>query len=169
MYTPSVPTLKVTPMPFASRSTIPATRGLKPALIMIGRMMVPTRMNMPRPLDAAKITEHTAKNASAMGSGLSPASSAALRMMVFVMPTLVRILPNQPPKIRPAIAVLIRIAPLSSTFPAMVNCSGSLEIKGMPATRAMPTAMMGSARIVGSFLAIISTTQTAKMAKIPIA
>ena len=38
-------------------------------------------------LEAAKITEVTSKNAYAIGSGLSPAISAAFRIMVLVMPT----------------------------------------------------------------------------------
>ena len=42
---------------------MPATRGLTPALIMIGITMVPTRMNIPKPLEAAKITEDTTRNA----------------------------------------------------------------------------------------------------------
>ena len=156
-------------MPLENSSTAPAVIGLTPAEIMMGMMIVPTRMTMPRPLDAAKISEQTTRNASAMGSGLSPASSAALRMIVWVIPTLVRILPNQPPKIKPAIAVLMRIAPPSRTSFAIENVSESDETKGMPATSEMPIAMMGSARIVGSLRVIIRTTQAAKIRKMPIA
>ena len=54
--------------------------GSTPAEIIMGMMIVPTRMIMPRPLEAAKIREHTSRKASAMGRGLSPASSAALRV-----------------------------------------------------------------------------------------
>ena len=43
MYTPRVPTLKVTPMPLEKRSTEPAVMGSTPAEIMMGMMMVPTR------------------------------------------------------------------------------------------------------------------------------
>ena len=90
-------------------------------------------------------------------------------MIVWVTPTFVRILPNQPPKIKPAIAVLMRIAPPSRTSFAIENVSESDETKGMPATSEMPIAMMGSARIVGSLRVIIRTTQAAKIRKMPIA
>ena len=100
-----------------------------------------------------------------MGRGLSPASSAALRMIVWVTPTRLSTLPKNPPKNSPAMAVLILMAPASSTFAVMLN---SPPIKGMPAMRAMPTAMMGRAKIVGTFLVIIRTTISTNKPKIPI-
>ena len=124
---------------------------------------------MPRPLDAANIIELTTRKAKAMGNGLSPANSAAFRMIVRVTPTLVSTLPKQPPKNRPAMAVLIRIEPLSSTVFAIVVASGSDERKGTPATSEIPIAIIGSASIVGNLRVIIRATQIIKIAKIPIA
>ena len=152
-------------MPLPSSRMVPATSGLNPALIIIGIMMVPTRMNMPSPLDAAKIIEVTIKNAYAIGSGLSPAISAALRIIVLVMPTRLSTLPKNPPKNRPAIAVLILMAPASRTSFAILN---SPPINGMPAISAIPTAIIGSARMVGSFLVIIRTTINTNNPSIPI-
>ena len=63
MYTPNVPTENVTPIPFPRRRTVPAAKGLTPALIMIGIIIVPTRITIPRPFDAANIIEVTARNA----------------------------------------------------------------------------------------------------------
>ncbi len=83
-------------------------------------MIVPTNITIPKPEDAENITDAATKNVIAIPSGLSPASSAAFFIIDLVTPTLLSICPNQAPKINPAIAVDIFIAPASKTFLAIV-------------------------------------------------
>ncbi|MNJ54468.1 hypothetical protein D3C77_499070 [compost metagenome] len=140
-----------------------------PAVSIIGITMVPTRITMPRPPAAEKIIEAVTKNRMAIMTGLSPASSAAFRIIDFVMPTLLRICPNQAPNTRPAMAPDSRIEPADKMVLAIEVASGSFDIHGTPAITANRIAMAGKARIVGSFLVIISPTNTRKTTRIPIA
>ena len=131
-------------------------------------MIVPTRMTIPKPLLAAKITEHTAKKDKAIGKALSPAISAAFFIIVSVTPTLERTFPNSDPKINPEIAVDILIEPASKTSLTMVNCSTSFEMIVIPAINDIAIAIIGSAKIVGTFLVIISPTKMKNTSNIPI-
>ena len=158
----------MTPIAFEKRRTRPLTIGLRPVEIMIGMIIVPTRITIPSPLDAEKRIEHTIRNTYAVAIGLSPASSAALRIIVCVTPTFVRTFPNHAPKNSPVIPLAILMAPLSRTFCTIVK-SASGSMNGTPATAAMATAISGNARMVGSLRVIIRTTLTMKIRKIRIA
>ena len=142
-------TEKFTPIPFAKSKIIPLTIGERPAEIIIGTIIVPTSITIPKPLLAAKITEQTAKNDNAIGSALSPAISAAFFMIVSVTPTLDNTFPNRDPKISPEIAVDILIDPASKTSLTIVNCSGLFDIIVIPAIKEIAIAIIGNANIVG--------------------
>ena len=149
-----------------NRMRLAATTGATPAESRSGTAIWETMMTGPAPLMAVKMTAIAAVRAMAMTMGLSPASSAALRMMASEMPSFWITLAKMAPKIVTVMVEASLAAPEPITKEVMVLTSLSPEMNGTPATAAMRMPMSGSARMAGIFFVIIRATPPMKTARI---
>ena len=143
-----------------------ATTGSMPAERNSGIAIWETMMTGPAPLMAVKMIAIAAVRARAMAVGLSPASSAALRMIASEMPSFWMAFAKMAPKIVTEIVLASFTAPFERTKSVIDWVSASADTNGTPATAAIRMPIKGSARIAGSFFVIIRTTPATKTAKI---
>ena len=148
------------------RMRLAATTGATPADSSSGTAIWETMITGPAPLMAVKMRAMAAVSAMAMTVGLSPASSAALRMMASEMPSFWMTLAKMAPKIVTVMVDASFAAPDPMTKAVMVFTSLSPEMNGTPATAAMRMPITGRARMAGIFLVIISATPPMNTAKI---
>ena len=113
-------TFNVPPVVFANNKIEALAKGLIPAVNMIGIIIVPTKITIPKPFEPAKITDAATYKTNAIIKGLSPANSAAFLIIPFTIPTRFKTCPKNEPNTKPAIAELNLIAPCSKTLLAIV-------------------------------------------------
>ena len=159
-------TLIIRPTVRPSRIRLADTTGVTPAASSRGTAMVHTMITGPAPLMPTKIMTVAAVRASAIASGLSPASSAALWIMFSAMPCFSMSLAKMAPKMVTMMVLARRPEPALMTKLQIVCSSSPGVMKGTPAIKATRMPMRGRARIAGSFLVIISATAPNKTTKI---